>query len=346
MGGHFARAVALTCASILLAVGCAGPGSSTTPTQKSQPTSTIPPATTIAPTQIPSIAPLATTIPASTPTASAPSAAGHALRFFGTGRDQVDRVKIRLDDPATDLPGPPADTGATDFTIEWWMRADPGENLAPPVECGQGNVNWIFGNIVFDRDRYNQDRKFGISLVGGRVVFGVSGDGSGDATLCGDVVVDDGQWHHVAVQRRRADGRLWIFVDGRLDAEGAGPTGNVSYPDNGRPLDFCGGPCLDSDPFLVIGAEKHDAGPEFPSYSGWIDEVRLSSVLRYAGDFSRPTEPFKPDVDTAALWHFDEGEGTLVHDMAAGAASPGEVHVGGPNQGPRWVISDAPLTAP
>ena len=45
----------------------------------------------------------------------------------------------------------------------------------------------------------------------------------------------------------------------------------------------------ESDPFLVIGAEKHDAGSLYPSYRGWIDEVRLSTVRRYTGSgFTRP----------------------------------------------------------
>ena len=33
--------------------------------------------------------------------------AGHALLFDGTGSGNVDRVRIRVDDPATVLPGPP-----------------------------------------------------------------------------------------------------------------------------------------------------------------------------------------------------------------------------------------------
>ena len=49
-------------------------------------------------------------------------------------------------------------------------------------------------------------------------------------------------------------------------ARGSGPTGDVSYRD-GRST------TSPDDPFLVIGAEKHDAGAAFPSYHGWIDEV-------------------------------------------------------------------------
>jgi len=96
----------------------------------------------------------------------------HSLRFFGHGFGNIDRVEIRIDDPTNNNPGPPADIGATDFTIEFWMKAKASENASDRVGCGQ-NINWIHGNIVIDRDRFNQDRKFGLSIAGGSIVFGI-----------------------------------------------------------------------------------------------------------------------------------------------------------------------------
>jgi hypothetical protein len=263
-----------------------------------------------------------------------------ALRTFGNGVGDIDRIKIRIDDPNTTLPGPPADVGASDFTIEFWVKGTRAENRQPAVQCGF-DVSWIDGNIVIDRDRFNQGRKFGISFGAGRVAFGVTGPGTGDRTLCGSSDVLDGLWHHVAVQRRRSDGFLWIFVDGRLESSGDGPDGDVSYPDDGVPGNFCNGPCVHSDPFLVFAAEKHDAGPAYPSFSGWLDEVRLSHTLRYAGPFARPTAPFAPDAATAALYHCDESSGTALVD--AMGASPGERRFGGSPAGPLYG-TDTPFT--
>lgn len=269
-------------------------------------------------------------------------AIGGALRFYGNGANDIDRVKIRVDDPATTGGLFPADVGATDFTLEFWLRANAADNTASAIVCG-ANVAWINGNIVIDRDRYNQDRKYGLSLGAGRVVFGVSGAGTGDRTLCGTTSVLDDVWHHIAVQRRRSDGRLWLFVDGALQAEADGPDGDVSYPDDGVPGDFCGGPCVNSDPFLVIGAEKHDAGAAYPSFNGRIDELRLSSTLRYAAAFTRPSAPFTPDAETVALYHFDEGSGTTASDasLAPGGPSNGLLRVGGAPIGPAWVLDTA-----
>jgi hypothetical protein len=257
-----------------------------------------------------------------------------SLRFRGNGVGDIDRVKIRIDDPTNTRPGPPADVGAEDFTIEWWLRGTSADNRAAAVRCGD-NIEWIRGNIVIDRDRFSQDRKFGVSIAGGRVVFGVSGDRSGDRTLCGTRSVLDDRWHHIAVQRRRSDGWLWLFVDGQLEAQGDGPDGDVSYPDDGVPGNHCGGPCTNSDPFLVIAAEKHDAGREYPSFSGWLDELRLSRSLRYRAAFSVATAPWRVDAETAALYRFEEGSGDVITDSASNA-SPGERRYGGTPPGPEW----------
>jgi hypothetical protein len=268
-----------------------------------------------------------------------------SLRFHGNGAGDIDRVKIRIDDPA--LPadvGPPVDVGTTDFTIEFQVKGLPAENPGT-VACGSNS--WITGNIVIDRDRFNQGRNYGVSLGSGRVAFGVMDAAMNAETICGSTVVLDGEWHHVAVQRRRSDGWMQIWVDGVLDAEADGPNGDVSYPDNGVPGNFCGGPCVNSDPFVVLGAEKHDAGPSYPSFSGWLDELRWSTVLRYASAFTPPSQPFPPDAATAALYHLDEGAGDFIGDAsgAGGGPSDGARNYGGTPAGPEW-STDVPFGEP
>jgi hypothetical protein len=275
---------------------------------------------------------------AATALATFSDAAEHSLRFYGHGVGDIDRVKIRIDDPSNTLPGPPADIGAEDFTIEFRLKSLPGDNQTSAIGCGVG-IDWIYGNIIIDRDRYNQDRKFGVSIADGRLAFGMSGDGTGDYTICGTIDVRDGSWHHVAVERRRSDGWMWLFVDGTLEAQIDGPDGDVSYPDDGVPGDYCGGPCVNSDPYLVIAAEKHDAGEAYPSFSGWLDEIRLSNVLRYSTSFVPPGTPFVSDANTVALYPLNEGTGTVAGDSsgASGGPSHGTIRFGGsPPPGPVW----------
>ena len=266
-----------------------------------------------------------------------------SLRFFGFGDQDVDRVKILIDDVGdpNDEPGPPVDVGATDFTIEFWVKGLLAENGAPATSCGFGE-DWIYGNIVLDRDRWSPGgRDFGLSFGDGYLSFGVTNELFESRTICGSTMVLDGSWHHVAVQRRASDGRLWIYVDGDLDAEADGPDGDVSYPGDQTPdgNNCDGGPCFDSDPYVVLAAEKHDAGPSFPSFSGWIDEIRFSTTLRYDGIVPAPTAPFTPDAFTVALYHLDEESGDDVLDSsgAPGGPSHGVRRFGGsPIPGPVW----------
>ncbi|MFN2273748.1 MAG: LamG-like jellyroll fold domain-containing protein, partial [Anaerolineales bacterium] len=266
---------------------------------------------------------------------------GYSLRFDGVYNDEENRVLIAVDDPADSDPGPPVDIGASDITLEFWLKARPGENAAPAVTCGANQV-WINGNMLFDRDRFGADRDYGLSLAGGRLVFGVSGAGTGDLTICGTTNLADSSWHHVAVQRRASDGWMSLYVDGVLQAEGDGPDGDISYPDDYAPPSTCGpsgtASCVPFDPNLAIGSEKHRKVTTSPSFKGWLDEIRFSNVLRYSGDFTRPDLPFTTDANTVALYHFDEGVGNLINDTsgAAGGPSNGDRIYGGSINGPEW----------
>ena len=96
---------------------------------------------------------------------------------------QVDRR-----DPLT--PNRTIDVGG-DFTLEWWMRATPGNASGTCVAGG----DWVNGNILIDRDVYGpgDSGDFGVSLFAadGRIAFGVS-VGSNETTLCSTVGVNDG----------------------------------------------------------------------------------------------------------------------------------------------------------
>ncbi len=219
-----------------------------------------------------------------------------SLRFLGHGVGDIDRVKIRLDAPAASI-----DAGG-DFTLEFWLKAQPGANTS--ALCTEGDINWINGNIILDRDIYGDGDHgdYGVSLAGGRIAFGVARETSAN-TICGTSNLADGAWHHVALTRNSASGLIRIYVDGQLQREGTGPTGDVSYRD-GRGTSF-----PNSDPFLVLGAEKHDAGAAYPSFNGWLDELRISTTLRYTAGFTPPQAPFVSDSFTAGLYHFDEAIG-------------------------------------
>jgi hypothetical protein len=220
------------------------------------------------------------------------------------------------------------------------MRALPGDNGSGA--CVAGGSNWINGNIMFDRDVYgNGDNgDYGVSLAAGRIAYGVAVSASSN-TICGGTDVADNVWHHVAVTRDGATGQLRIYVDGNQDGFDSGPTGDMSYRD-GRPTSY------PNDPYLVIGAEKHNLVSYLP-YNGYVDEVRISNMVRYTAPFARPTAAFSPDANTVALYHFNEGSagpctGTVIDSSGApGGPSNGTCRYGGSGtSGPVYSV-DAPV---
>jgi hypothetical protein len=247
-----------------------------------------------------------------------------SLRFYGNGINDIDRVKIPLDHrvSAVNMSG--------DFTIEFFMRANLEENTTGV--CTTGEAGWTNGNILIDRDVFGAGDygDYGLSLFGqdGVIAFGVSRGETGD-TICGETNVADGLWHHIAVTRDSATGLLQLFVDGVLDGSTTGPMGDISYR-QGRSTSW------PNDAYLVIGAEKHDYSSDYPSFSGWLDELRISDIVRYDADFDPPTAPFETDDHTLALYHFDEGEGDVIIDSSA-TGSDGELRYGGTPAGPEWV---------
>lgn len=259
-----------------------------------------------------------------------------ALRFYGDIDFDANRIKVKID------PHVPADIGATDFTIDFRMKTAPG-NISPAVACGN-NSNWLYGDIIIDRDRYSASRSWGISLGAGRIVLGVTGTStsvSSTYTLCSTTAVNDGRWHHVAVQRRRSDGWLWIYVDGVLSGSGDGPDGDISYP-NGATSS------APNDPYIVIGAEKHyTSGNGWREYRGWLDELRISNVVRWSSNFTPVSQPYTADGNTALLLHLDENSGRVARDSSSNGTHADLFYGGSPNPGPTW-SGDTPFadTAP
>jgi hypothetical protein len=247
-----------------------------------------------------------------------PSTTNLSLRFFGTGLNDIDRVKIPL--LGATSASRPVNIGATDFTIEFWVKGNVDEN--PTLACTTGSLArdaWLGGAVILDRDVLGDGDlgEFGVSFLGGQVAFGVS-RGNAGMTLCGAANVLDGAWHHVALTRQKLSGQMTIFVDGaqEVSISNLGANGDVSYnPAHPAPNV--------ADPLLVIGAQKRDDLASH-AFRGLIDELRLSTRLRYnTGAFLRPSSAFTPDVDTAALYHFDEPSGTDIVDASNTNASPG-----------------------
>lgn len=124
----------------------------------------------------------------------------------------------------------------------------------------------------------------------GRTWFGEDDIDEGDGVF--DVAgILDGKAHHLA-GTWASDGKMRLFVDGQL----------IGFQT--------------SEPGTVIGDTiqmgcwtEQNAG-----FEGTLDEVRLSSSVRYTETFEPTFSPFEIDEDTTALWHMDEGSGDTLVD--------------------------------
>ncbi len=104
----------------------------------------------------------------------------------------------------------------------------------------------------------------------------------------------------------------FLFVDGKL-------LSRVPLPDGFKPRAVLTAGCIGG--YNATNAEGF--------FAGRIDEVRISNIARYRGDFT-PARRFEPDESTLALYHFDEGTGDLLKD-SSGNGHHGRIH------GATWV---------
>jgi hypothetical protein len=265
--------------------------------------------------------------------------AGFSLRYNGLpGDTNENRVLITTTITGTEGLQLPVNVGSENFTIEWWMKSTLTDNVTSTMtmNCG-ANQDWIYGNIVLDRYLSGNNPGYGVSLIDGIPVFGITGSTITDSiSLCASTPVANGGWHHVAVERRFSDGRIWIYVDGKFEATANGPDGDISYP-------FDITPTHPSEPYLSIGAWKLDDDHlVHPFFRGWIDELRFSNNLRYTKSFDVKEKVFVPDEHTVALYHFDSGLNNDILDEsgATGGPSNGNRRYGGTENGPEWEPSD------
>jgi hypothetical protein len=132
-------------------------------------------------------------------------------------------------------------------------------------------------------------------------------------------------------------------VDGRLDAAGDGPDGDVAYA--GGLCSPTGSPACAEDAYLVIGAGKGGVSGQ-TRFAGWLDEIRLSSTVRYAEAFA-PAGYLLADADTVALYHLDDPpaagpcDGAVVDSSGAvGGPSHGQCRRGSDGAAPEWVAAN------
>ncbi len=122
-------------------------------------------------------------------------------------------------------------------------------------------------------------------------------------------------WHHVAWSFNNGKSTLWI--DG---ANGSavfcviglsikkGVNGVCDFSSEGNPTPTVGK--------FGVGVDADKTGKVIGYFKGQLDELRVSKTARFANAF-KPVRFYKADSNTIALWHFDEGQGTVAGDSSS-----------------------------
>lgn len=118
-----------------------------------------------------------------------------------------------------------------DFSVSMWVRA------SDTSTAGNASSQWWEGIALLDADIVGIAADWGITIVDGKVAFGIGGDS--DETIKSATPVNDDQWHHIAVTWSMDDGAMRLYVDGVLEASGSAGAGipRVSPIDGSTNLD-------------------------------------------------------------------------------------------------------------
>jgi len=194
--------------------------------------------------------------------------------------------------------------GTDEFTVEAWVypTKPPAKNMSATILSQQVRII-----VASDNDDRRQGIKEFIDWQKGDLLLlidaHVAGWGGGGTTPFKPMTLTPNQWHHIAYQ---AKGRETITIANDLSK--ILPQGTTIGHDLSkfwRPKNFTLGGF--GKKIAVLNRPHYFWG----SFTGYIDEVRISTVARY--DITKqnftPNEKFKNDGETVALWHFDEPGG-------------------------------------
>ena len=195
--------------------------------------------------------------------------------------------------------------GTDEFTVEAWVypTKPPAKNMSATILSQQVRMTVASDNNEgFQRIKKFIDWQKGDLLL--IIDAHVAGWGGGGTTPFKPMTLAPNQWHHIAYQAKRKE--TITIVNDLAKMLPQGTTIGHDLSKFWRPKDFTLG-----------GFGKKIELPNLPNYfwgsfTGYIDEVRISTVARYdvAKQNFTPRERFKEDGKTVALWHFDEPGGS------------------------------------
>ena len=206
--------------------------------------------------------------------------------------------------------------GTEEFTFEAWIYpTTPPDNKETVLVILHQQVDMV---ILKDGD--NWANALNIEPPKGDLILLMSSyiEGGFGRTISFPISLVPNQWHHIAYQLN--GNQITMIVNDFVATNQHGiPLGHDRDPRGLRPKDFV----LGGYGKIIVLPGRPPAKAFLSSFTGYIDEVRISTEARY--DVNKkgfmPDDKFKKDAKTAALWHFDEPGGTQEFSDASGNAN-------------------------
>lgn len=187
-------------------------------------------------------------------------------------------------DDCLSLAGPVLDLPDGPFTLECWFQGH-------AFEGRRGLIN------------KTENSDFGFFVTDGVPQFIVHLNGGYVGTRPEEVKLQRSRWYHMAGVYDGQEVRL--YLDGKLigSKRGAGKRTRRALP-------------------LLIGADVDGAGRPDSMFDGLIDEVHLSTTVRYEGKVVKPKRRAQADRHTRLLLHLDDTVGIWAFDSSDGRRHP------------------------
>ena len=203
--------------------------------------------------------------------------------------------------------------GTEEFTVEAWVYP-----TTPPDKDTAGMILHQQARMLIVDDEFqpflnNLANALNIEHPKGDLILLMSAyiDGKLGRRLPFPIPLEPNQWHHIAYQSNGPHTTMIVN-----DFVAIWPHGFPLGPNASLPQDFVLGGFGKIIRMPVKEEQFYD------SFTGYIDEVRISKEARYdvgKKDFM-PDGKFKNDAKTVALWHFDEPGGTREFSDVSGNA--------------------------
>ena len=195
--------------------------------------------------------------------------------------------------------------GTDEFTFEAWIYpTTPPANKDTVLAILHQQVDMVIMN-----NANNLANALNIEPPKGDLILIMSSylDGQFGTTIPFPIPLVANQWHHIAYQLN--GNQITMIVNDFVKTSQHGiPLGHDLDPRALRPKDFV----LGGFGKIIVIPGRPPAKSFLVSFTGYIDEVRISKDVRYDVEKKgfMPDGKFKKDAKTVALWHFDEPDGT------------------------------------